>query len=399
MTPGGPVRSYPFSPPERLTLDPRFARLREHEPVSRIQPPFGGVAWLVTRYEHARSVLSDPRFGRAAATGPGVPRMTPEPGGAASILFADPPEHSRLRRLVATAFSGRAIQRMRTYIARTVDDLLASMRRHGAPADLVEQFALPLPVKVICELLGVPHEDRHRFRTWVEPVMSSTAHTSEQIRTALDEFSDYLGDLVEARRASPTDDLVGSLIQARDEQGSLSEQELVTFIGVLLVAGQENTSNQLANSTYTLLSESGLFATLRNRPELVASAVEELLRFVVIGTGVTFARIAMTDVVLGETTIPKGDAVMVCLAAANRDPRVFADPETVQLDREPNPHLVFGPGIHHCLGASLARMELQEAIGALVRTLPTLRLSVAPEEVAWKAGLVVRGPVALPVAW
>jgi len=393
------VRSYPFHPPERLVLDPFLAELREREPVSRISLPFGGEAWLVTRYEDARVVLSDARFGRAAATGPDVARMTPEPGGAASILFADPPEHSRLRRLVAQAFTGRSTERMRSYIARAAGDLLDAMEQREPPVDLIEHFAVPLPVKVICELLGVPHEDRHRFRTWVEPVMSSTAHSAEEIRDALDQFADYLVDLIDERRARPCDDLLGTLIHAHDEEGRLTEQELVTFVGVLLVAGQENTANQIANFTYTLLTEPGLVDLLRGRPDIIASAVEELLRFVVIGTGVTFARIALTDVKLGGTVIAAGDAVMISLATANRDPRVFGEPETLDLTRDPNPHLVFGPGTHHCLGASLARVELQEAIGALVHRYPALRLACADEEVQWKSGLMVRGPVSLPVTW
>jgi len=390
------VRTYPFSPPERLVLDGFFADLREREPVSRIKLPFGGTAWLVTRYEDARAVLSDARFGRAAATGPDVARMTPEPGGAASILFTDPPEHSRMRRLVSKWFTGREIERMRGYVATVADELLSTLE---PPVDLVDAYAVPLPVRVICEMLGVPHEDRHRFRAWVEPVMSSTAHSAQEIRAALDEFADYLVDLVDERRTAPTTDLIGTLVSARDSDGALTEQELVTFVGVLLVAGQENTSNQIANFTYTLLSEPGLVTTLRERPEIVPQAVEELLRYLVIGTGVTFARIALTDVDVGGTTIPAGDAVMISLAAANRDPRVFADPEAIDLDRAPNPHLVFGPGTHHCLGASLARMELQEAIGALVRRFPTLRLAVDPQEVPWKSGLMVRGPVSLPVTW
>jgi cytochrome P450 len=393
------TRPYPFSPPDRLVLDPFLNDLREREPVSRIRLPYGGESWLVTRYRDVQTVLSDHRFSRAAATGPDVPRMTPEPGGAASILMTDPPEHTRLRRLVARAFSSRQVQRMRPRVAALADELLTAMADGGPPGDLVEEFALPLPVAVICELLGVPYTDRTRFRGWVQAVMSTTAYTPEQVREALDEFSDYVAELVEQRRATPTDDLLGALVRTRDEDQLLSEEELLTFIGVLLVGGHENTANQIANFSYTLLTRPELLVRLRERPDLLPQAVEELLRYLVIGAGVTFARICTEDVELSGVRMKRGDAVMVSLATANRDPVVFPDPDGVDLTRAHNPHLVFGSGIHHCLGAALARMELQVAIGALIMRFPALRLAVPADAVPWKTGLIVRGPAALPVAW
>lgn len=399
MAVDGPVRAYPFSTPERLVLDPMLSWLREHEPVSRIRLPYGGDSWLVTRYRDALSVLSDHRFSRAEAAGPDMPRMTPEPGGAASIVMTDPPEHTRLRRLVAKAFTARRVERMRAHVAALIDSLLTAMSARGAPCDLVEHLAMPLPVTVICDLLGVPYEDKVRFRGWVEALMSTTAYTPAQVSEAIDEFSGYLTEQVALRRVRPTDDLIGALVRARDEGRKLSEVELVTFVGTLLAGGQESTSNQLTNFMYTLLTEPHLFQQLWQRPDLVPTAVEELLRYLVIGSGITFARIATEDVEINGALIRRGESTIVSLATANRDPRVFNDPERIDLSRTPNQHLVFGPGVHHCLGASLARMELQEALKALIHGFPTLHLAVPAEEVRWRTGLTVRGPVTLPVAW
>jgi cytochrome P450 len=381
-------------------LDPRFARLREQAPVCPVRLPYGdGDAWLVTRYEDVRQVLSDNRFSRAAACGPATPRMTPEPGSGASILMTDPPEHTRLRRIVAAAFTTRRVQELRPRIAAIAKELLDDIEAAGPPADLVARLALPLPLLVICELLGVPVEDRARFRRWVDPIMSTTAYPPEEIRRALDDFSDYICDLIEQRRTRPSTDLLSALIAASDAENRLSELELVTFAGTVLIAGHENTANMLSNAVVALLGRPRQWALLAAGPDTVARAVEELLRYLAISTGISFARVTTCDVTLSGVPVPAGAAVVVSLPAANRDPRVFTDPETLDLRRSPNPHLAFGPGTHHCLGAAIARVELQEALGALARRWPALRLAGPAAELPWKRGLVARAPTELPVSW
>lgn len=393
------ARPYPFNPPEREGLDPHFAQLREHEPVSRIILPHGGESWLVTRYADARFVLTDRRFSRALAVGPDVPRMSVEPGGSASIMMKDPPEHTRLRRLASGAFGPGPVRRARPHVAELADRLLAEVADHGPPCDLVAMYSGPLSLIAMCEVLGVPYDDRDRFRDWVLALMAATERGAAEIEDAIDQFSEYIGELIDERRANPTDDMLGELVRARDEEELLSEEELLTFVGTLLIAGQEGASNQLASMTYTLLTQPDLFARLRDDPGLVPTAVEELLRHAANSAGVTFARVCTEDVEVGGVLMARGDAVMVSLPAANRDPALFADPEHIHLDRSPNPHMTFSAGVHHCLGAPLARMELQVGISALIRTFPGLRLAVPVDEVPWRIQPLVRAPSALPVVW
>ncbi|WP_422769171.1 cytochrome P450 [Plantactinospora sp. WMMC1484] len=400
MTGDGSPAAYPFSPASGNDLDARLGQLRESTPVCPIRLPYGDeAAWLVTRYEDVRRVLSDPLFSRAAACGAQVPRMTPEPGSSASILMTDRPEHDRLRRIVTSAFTTRRVNNLRPRITALTEQLLDDVEAAGPPADLVPLLALPLPLLVICELLGVPVEDRTTFRQWVDPIMSSTAYRPEQVRQALDDFSDYVCDLIEERRTRPSGDLLSALIHAHDVDGRLTELELVTFAGTLLIAGHENTANMIGNAVVTLLETPSHWARLSAEPHIVASAVEELLRYLAQGTGVSFARVATGDVTLSGVRIPVGAPVVVSLPAANRDPRVFADPESVNLSRSPNPHLAFGPGIHHCVGSSLARAELQVVLGAMSRRWPRLSLARPAVDLGWKKGLLARAPTQVPVVW
>jgi nocardicin N-oxygenase len=393
------TRDFPFGPAVGLDLDPMFLKLQQTEPVSRIRLPYGGVGWLVTRYADAKLVMTDARFSRAAAVGPDTPRLSPEPGGAASMVLMDPPEHTRVRRLVSKAFTPRRVDEITPRVRQMADELLADMQRLGPPADLVEDYALPLPVMVICELLGVPFGDQNRFREWSTVVMSTTAYTPAEVDAAITDFSEYLWDRIDERRDHPGDDLLSALVCARDEGKSLSDAELVTIAGTLLVAGHQNTVNQIANFTFMLLQEPELLSRIRREPGILPTAIEELLRFVALGHGVSFARVATVDVELSGVVIPAGDAVLVSPQTANRDPAHFDDPEQLRLDRPDNQHMAFGAGMHHCLGAPLARMELRIAFERLLDSLPGLRLAVPPQEVQWKTGLLARGPIALPVAW
>jgi cytochrome P450 len=392
------VRTYPFGAPDRLELHPMYAYLREHEPLCRVRLPYGDEAWLVTRYEDLRRALGDARFSRAVGLVRDRPRLTPDrPRG--TINDTDPPEHSRLRRLIAKAFTARRVEQLRPRATQIVDGLLTGMVQAGPPVDLVESLALPLPVMVICELLGVPYADRASFQVWTSGLMATTALTPEQRGGHIDDVSTYLAGLVGRRRREPTDDLLGALVLASDEGDRLTERELISLAMTVLAAGHETTANQIANSAYLLLTRPDQLALLRSRPDPIPGAVEELLRFVPLAATAGTPRYATADVELTGGTVPAGDAVMVFVPAANRDPRVFPDPDRLDVSRLPAAHLALGHGAHHCLGAGLARMELQVALGSLLERFPGLRLAVDKDELRWKAGTLVRGPVAVPVAW
>ncbi|MFJ9369516.1 cytochrome P450 [Nocardia sp. NPDC101769] len=393
------IRHYPFGDPVRLDPHPTAMKLLREEPISRVQLPYGGEAWLVTRYADVRSVLSDPRFSRAATVGrEDVPRVRETPAMPNIPTSMDPPELTRLRKLTMTAFTTRRVQELRPRAEEIVEDMLTAMAAAGSPADLVEALALPVPVTVICEMLGVPPQDQHRFRDFSDAIMSTTAVTDEERVAAFAAVAGYLTEQIAERRARPADDLLGALVAARDNDDRLSEDELITLGLTLLVAGHETTANQIANFVYVLLAE-GEWDRLREDPDLVPAAIEELLRYIQVGNGGAFPRIAVEDVELSGTLIRAGEAVFVDLAIANRDETVFPDPDTMDLTRHHNSHLTFGHGFHHCVGAQLARLELHVTLTALLRRFPNLRLAVPADEVEWKTGMLLRGPKALPVAW
>jgi cytochrome P450 len=394
------VRTYPFSEPERLELDPTYQELLRDEPVSRVALPYGGEAWLAVRHADVRTVLGDPRFSRAAIVGQDVPRVRPEiDHQASSILNMDPPHHTRLRKLVARAFTTRRVEELRPRAAELTAELLAGMRTAGPGSDLVEHVSVPLPVTIICELLGVPVADRPIFRAGSDAALSTSAMTPQERAAAMEQLTAYMAGLVAQRRATPTDDLLGALVTARDEGDRLNEGELIGLGIGILIAGHETTMNQIGNMTYTLLTRPDRGAALRGDHAAIAKGVEELLRYTPLGASVGFPRIATEDVELSGVTIRAGEAVLVSIHAANRDPDMFDRPESLVLDRAANRHIGFGYGAHHCLGAQLARMELQEALGGLLREFPDLRLAVAPEDVEWRTGAFVRGPRTLPLAW
>jgi cytochrome P450 len=395
----GAARPYPFSEPDRLNLDPLYAQLRRQEPVARVRLPFGEDAWLATRYQDVKVVLGDPRFSRAASVGRDEPRTSPQPIGG-GILSMDPPDHSRLRRLVAKAFTARRVEQLRPVTAAIAGELVDAMRTAGPPADLVEHFSTPLPVRVICRLLGVPPSDQHLFRTWSEAIISTTSLPPETVIEYLGSLHAYMAGLIAQRREVATDDLIGAMVQARDEDNDrLTEQEMVELAAGLLAAGHETTVTQLSNFVYVLLTHPEQLAVLRARPELVPGAVEELLRFVPLGAAAAFARYATEDLELGGVRIRAGEPVIAAMSAANRDATVFGEPDRLDITREAGPHLGFGHGVHHCLGAQLARMELQVALGTLLDRLPDLALAVDEKELEWKSGLLVRGLRGLPVTW
>ncbi|MEV4479616.1 cytochrome P450 [Micromonospora coxensis] len=390
---------YPFSDPHRLDVDPRYALLRRDEPLTRIRMPFGEPAWLATRYADARTVLADPRFSRAASVGRDQPRNT-ERQADEGILAMDPPEHTRLRRLVAKAFTARRVEELRPRTAAVADELVDGMLAAGPPADLVAHLATPLPIRVICDLLGVPVSDQDRFHTWSEAIVSTTSLSPETAESYIDQLLGYMAGLIAQRRETPTDDLIGAMVRARDENADrLTEEEVIRLAAGLLAAGHETTVTQIPNMVYVLLTEEGGWERLRADPTLVPRAVEELMRFIPLGATAAFPRYATEDVELGGVLVRAGEPVVVSLHSANRDEQVFTDPDRLDLAREANPHLGFGHGVHHCIGAQLARMELQVVLETLLRRTPGLRLAVPVSELTWKSGLLVRGLTAMPVQW
>ncbi len=367
----------------------------------------GHDAWLVVRYDDAKAALGDPRFSKdmlaALAMSPDVvAEGLPGPAFARHMLSVDPPDHTRLRRLVSAAFSVRRVEGMRPTIQQLVDELLDGIEAQGPDAhvDLVAQFAFPLPFTVICELLGVPPSERAEFGRQLTTLLSpySTPEEYARAKAASDAVVGLLEGLVETKQAEPADDLVTALIEARDGDERLTHQELLSSIFQLIVAGHDTTTSLIGNSVVALLTHPEQLAALRSDPDRIGAAVEELLRFDSPVPHATF-RYAVEDVELGGTTIPAGGQVIVSLAAANRDETHYADADELDVGRRDERHLAFGHGIHFCLGAALARMEGQVALGSLLARFPDLALAVAPGDLHWGHGdgLVLRGLSELPV--
>lgn len=401
MTADSVARKFPFPSTSLYHPAPELIELAEKDPVTRVELPDGSHAWLITGFDEVRKVLIDPRFSRGLAAAPDRPQRGLQMLASASILGMDPPEHTRLRRLVAGTFTNRRIEALRPQVREIVTGLLDELVTLPRPADLVHQFSLPLPVQVICEMLGVPAEDRDRFAAWSDSMLGDWNRDTDEMMAAYQGLSGYLAGLIEAKRAAPADDLLTALIAVRDGSDRLSEFELVNLGISLLVGGHETTANQINMSLLTLLENPDELTRLREDPELIPAAVEELMRFVQLGGGdsIPMPRIAAEDVELGGVTIAAGDAVLALTAAANRDPAVFEDPNRLDLTRTTATHLAFGAGIHHCLGAQLARMELQEAYRGLLTRLPGLRLTVPVEELRFKPNMILRSLYELPVTW
>lgn len=394
------VPEYPVGDASRLCLDPWYRTAREAAPVVRVRMPYGGETWLALRYSAVRLAQSDPRFSRSAtaAAGAKAPRLVPGLPPQDSVQTMDPPDHARVRRFVAKAFTARRIERLRPKVQQTVNGLLDGLTAHGAPADLKRFVAEPLSVMVICEVLGVPAGDRHDFREMTETVRS-TMFSHNEAPLARDRLFGYLSALVTAKREEPGGDLLSTLATVVDNGDRLSEPELASLGMALLAGGHETVLNQISNFAYTLLTNPVELAKLRARPDLINHAIEELLRHVPVNSGPAFGTVAKEDVRFGDITVRAGETVIADIAAANHDPRMFSDPGLLNLDRRDIPHLTFGFGPHHCIGAQLARMNLQVTIGTLVRRFPRLRLAVPAGEIEWRAGALFRGVEALPVAW
>jgi pimeloyl-[acyl-carrier protein] synthase len=385
---GEAVRFNPLHPRIHADPYPTYRAMRETDPVHWHD---GLHLWFLSRYVDVAAVLRDDRFSSEEA-------LEARQLGR-SLLFIDPPDHTRLRALVSRAFTPRRVEGLRPVVTGLVTDLLDRAEWAAGRLELISDFAYPLPVAVIAELLGVPREDRDRFRGWsddlvnsVEPVISDDA--LERIRTAGRELSSYVSEIADERRHQPGDDLLSALVELHEHSEALSHGELLAMCRLLLVAGHVTTSNLLGSGVLALLQNPGQLTKLRADPRLIAAAVEELLRFT---SPIQFiGRRALEHVEIGGRSIQKGQLVAAMVGAANRDPEVFADPEALDLARDPNPHIAFGRGIHFCLGAPLARLEGRIAIGELVKRFPNLRLAGEPE---LRPTVVLRGLERLPLAF
>ncbi|MFJ5676323.1 cytochrome P450 [Streptomyces sp. NPDC093097] len=393
---------------------PAYAWLREHAPVHRTRLPSGVEAWLVTRYPDARQALADARLSKnpahhsAAAHGKG---KTGIPGERSAnlmthLLNIDPPDHTRLRRLVSKAFTPRRVAAFAPRIQELTDRLIDAMveRQHGAQrgsADLIHEFAFPLPIYAICDLLGVPAEDQDDFRDWAGMMIRHGGGPRGGVARSVKKMRAYLAELIHRKRADLGDDLISGLIRASDHGEHLTENEAAAMCFVLLFAGFETTVNLIGNGIYALLRNPAQRELLQKSlaagdTDLLTNGIEELLRYdgpVELATW----RYATEELTLGGARIAEGDPVLVVLAAADRDPARFTEPDVLDLTRRDNPHLGYGHGIHYCLGAPLARLEGQTALATLLTRLPDLQLAAEPDELRWRGGLIMRGLRTLPV--
>ncbi|MCI3221513.1 cytochrome P450 [Streptomyces sp. NP-1717] len=387
---------------------PAYAWLREHAPVHRTRLPSGVDAWLVTRYADARRALADPRLSKnplhhaEQAHAKGKTGIPGERGAElmTHLLNIDPPDHTRLRRLVSQAFTPRRVAEFAPRVQELTDGLIDAFAAKGE-ADLIHDFAFPLPIYAICDLLGVPREDQDDFRDWAGMMIRHGGGPRGGVARSVRKMRGYLAELIHRKRDAPGDDLISGLIRASDDGEHLTENEAAAMAFILLFAGFETTVNLVGNGTYALLRNPEQRARLQRSLDagesaLLATGIEELLRYdgpVELATW----RYATEPVELGGQSVAVGDPVLVVLAAADRDPERFADPDRLDLSRGDNKHLGYGHGIHYCLGAPLARLEGQTALRTLLTRLPDLRLAVDPSDLRWRGGLIMRGLRTLPV--
>jgi cytochrome P450 len=385
----------PFDPPSRITA------LREARPVSPMLFPDGHEGWLVTGYDEVRRLMADTRFSSRQDLGvmhvpyetPGIPAATePSPQLPGLFISMDPPDHTRLRRMLTGAFTVKRMKQLEEHIADIVERQLDELASLVPPVDLVTAFALPVPSLVICELLGVPYEDRDTFQVNSAKFLEKDVVLEEKM-AAFGAMNAFLAELVTRKRAEPDEDLLSDLARNDD----LAIEELTGIAFLLLLAGHETTANMLSLGTFALLENPEQSAALRADPELLPGAVEELMRYLSVAD--IFYRYATEDIELGGETITKGSTVVVSLLAANHDPRRFDDPDTLDVRRQARGHLSFGHGIHQCLGQQLARIELRAGFGGLLRRFPTLALAIPADEVKLKTDMNIYGVHELPVTW
>ncbi|QRP49322.1 cytochrome P450 [Amycolatopsis sp. FDAARGOS 1241] len=394
----------PFDRPNVLEIAPLYQVLRREGPIARVTTPAGDPAWLVTRFEEAREVFADPRFGRSH----------PKPEEASAVSDAavlngpqgtyenEEAEHARLRRLLVPSFSANRMRKLGEHIQELADRCLDELEAAhdaagGAPVNLHEYLSFPLPVLVICELLGVPYADRAKFRDLSDRI--GVLDSGGDAQVAMEEFATYMGELAAGKRAEPAQDVVSDLVAAQADDPTFTDDELARLAAALLFAGHETTSNRIDLGVLFLLTEparrDALAADIEGR---LHTTVEEILRMSAPG-GLGLLRYAHEDVELGGVTINRGDAVMISTASANRDASVFADPDEFDAERKPNSHIAFGYGGYFCIGASLARTELRVVFGTLFRRFPGMRLAVPVDDLDVRSNRLTGGVSSVPVTW
>lgn len=382
------VLDYPFTPPTAVDPPGEWRELRATCPVAHVRTADGAEALLLTRYDDVRTTIADRRF----------VRNTPAGGGGAAFMN-DEASHLRWRRLLTRSFTARRMTALEPGITAIANDLVDAMVKHGAPADLRTALGFPLPVYVICDLLGVPAADRERFAHWSDRFLNLNRFTPQEVQQSGRELWDYMRDHVRAKRDEPGDDLLSELVTVVDsEDGRLSEDELIFTGQGLLVAGHETTANMIGKMVAMLLVHRERWEQLLADPGLVPTAVEEVLRFDA-NLGFGTHRLATEPVEIAGTVVAAGTTVLSSMPSANRDERVFTDPDRMDLTRSPNPHLTFGAGPHACLGQSLARIELRTVLAVLLDRLPGLDLAIPAGELRRREGLLVGGLKEVPVRW
>lgn len=390
-------RPFPFFGPTPLDPPPVYRELQLDEPVSPVILPSGDEAWLVTRHRDVEGVLRDERMSRQALTRPGAPAVVPVPP-TPSLFFLDPPAHTRLRALAEPAFTAAAVAGDREVIEEVVCDHLTRLCEQGPPADVIAEVARPLPLAVVLAVLGVPSADRREVAAWTGTALGWTA-SPEQRSEAFTALHGYLAAMIDSRRAAPGRDLLSRLVTPR-EGDQLADPEVIALVFDLIGAGSMPVTAEIAHLVLNLVQRTDGVELLHRRPELVPTAVEELLRVSqAAGGGVGSVRIARTETEIGGVMLPGGAAVIPSLNAANADPDVFPDPGRLDLGREVNPHLAFGAGAHVCLGMALGRLELQVLLSQLAGRLPGLRLAVPAEELVWTPVPAFATPDTMPVRW
>ncbi|MDQ1030141.1 cytochrome P450 [Streptomyces umbrinus] len=386
-----------------------YDRLRDTAPVHRVTGPDGSPAWLVTRYDDVREALANPLLSldkRHALPG-GYKGFALPPALDANLLNMDPPDHTRIRRLVGRAFTTRRVEQLRAPIRQTADRLLDALGAHGG-TDLIAAYAAPLPITVICDLLGVPDGHRRDFRAWTDVLVAPDPARPQAAKEAVVAMLGFFTRLLADKRKEPADDLLSDLIAVRDEGGRegsdragsdrLSEDELMSLAFLILFAGYENTVQLIGTAVLALLQHPDQLAALRADPTRLPAAVEEFVRHD--GPALlAIRRFPREDVTIGDVTVPAGETVLLSLGAANRDPRRFPDADRFDLGRDAGGHLALGHGIHYCLGAPLARLETEIALAALLERLPDLELDGDPGDLRWRPSLRARGLLALPVTY
>ncbi|MCE7010704.1 cytochrome P450 [Kibdelosporangium philippinense] len=384
----------PFEPPAE------FSELRDNDAITQASCPAGIDAWVVSRYEDVRNVLSTPsvssRKAPSAHVTPGADLERPITPG--NILQLDGKEHARLRRLLTPEFTVRRMEALRPYIQQLVEEHIDAMLAGPQPADLYQAFALPIPSLVICEMLGVPYEDREVIHEHSATLMAVDRDPAIGF-AAYGQVQAYMTTLFETKLANPGDDLIGRMITRGRESGDqITAAEMVELAITLLIAGHETTANMIALSTAALLQQPEKLAELRDNPELAPTAVEEMLRYLsVVQFGLL--RYATEDVQIGEQTVKAGEWLVAAIGSGNRDEQVYAEADSIDLARKAKTHLAFGFGIHQCLGQQLARIELQEVYARLFRRIPTMRLAIDADEISFKDNALVYGVHELPVTW